>query len=204
MKAVIILGNIKKINKKLLDNSFIIGADYGAYNAINNDIKLDVAIGDFDSIDDDMLNIIINNSKKVIRLNPIKDETDTKSAISLCSDYDEILILGGIKGKRIEHFYANILELINDKRISIMDDDSLIETHNESFIPNTNYKYISIFSISPDTIISLKGFKYELNSYHLKENDPLGISNEIIKNPYIFVESGRILVIYSFDDNEKL
>ena len=204
MKAVIILGNISKIKKIILNNRYIIGDDLGAYNDIKNGITLDVAIGDFDSISNEMLEEIKINSKKLIKLNPIKDETDTLGAIALCKDYDEILIFGGIKGRRIEHFYANILCLINDKRIKMMDDDSLIETHDKSFIPNQDYKYISFFSIVKNTTISLSGFKYQLNNYQLQPNDSLGISNEIIMNPYVEIHNGRLIVIYSKDDHEKL
>ena len=202
MRAVIILFNINKINKNLLNDALIIGADRGALNAINQGIKLDIAIGDFDSTNEEEFNLIKNNSKKIIKLNSIKDETDTKEALDLVKDYDEIIILGGIKGNRIEHFYANLLLFKNYDNLKIIDDNSLIEVKSKSFIPTLDYKFISIFSLDDNTNISLSGFKYNLDKYDLKINDPLGVSNEIISNPYVEINSGKLLIIYSKDDKE--
>lgn len=200
MRAAIILFNINKIDKDCLKDALIIGVDKGALNAINHNIQLDIAIGDFDSVSKSELDLIKNNSKRIIKLNPIKDETDTLEAINLCKDYDEITIYGGIKGKRIEHFYANLILLRNHKNIKMIDDNSLIEIKNKSFIPNLNYKFISLFSLNDNTNISLTGFKYNLSNYDLKSNDPLCISNEIISNPYIDINNGELLIIYSKDD----
>lgn len=201
MKSVIILANIENIDKNILKNCYIVGADKGAYIAAKNNIELDVSIGDFDSCNQEEFKLIESHSKKIIRLNPIKDETDTKEAINLCKNFDEILILGGIKGKRIEHFIANLIELYNNPKIKMLDDNSLIETkENITFTPNEDYKYISFFSLSNDTKLTLNGFKYNLNSYTLKANDPLCISNELENNPIVKVE-GKVLVIYSLEDH---
>lgn len=200
MDAVIILGNINQIDKKFIENKFVIGVDKGAYLAYQNNIRLDVAIGDFDSIDSNMLAKVKENSNRIIMLNSIKDKTDTNEALELCHDAKSITILGGIKGDRIEHFMANIIELINDDRITIIDDNSKIYTKSESFTPDLNYKFFSIFSIDDNTNITLKGFKYELKNYDLKPNNPLGISNEITNNPYVEINSGKLLIISSKDD----
>ena len=196
MRAVLILFNIDKINKEYLNNAFIIGVDRGALNAINQGINLDISIGDFDSVNENEFELIKNNSKKIIKLNRIKDETDTLEAINLVKDYDEIIILGGIKGKRIEHFYSNLILLNNYNNIKMIDDNSLIEIKKESFKPYTNYQFVSFFSLDDNTILSLDGFKYNLSKYNLKRNDPLCISNEIINNPYVTLE-GKIMVIYT-------
>ena len=201
MRAIIILNNILNIDKNILNDSFIIGADKGAINAINQGIKLDLALGDFDSVTNNELELIKNNSKRIIKLDPIKDVTDTNYAINLLNDYDEIILLGGITGKRIEHFISNIIDLYNHPNLKIMDNNSLILIMDKSFIPLNDYKYISLYSLDNNTIISLSGFKYNLNNYNLKINDPLCISNEIINESYVNIIKGKLLVIYSKDDN---
>lgn len=203
MDAVIILGNINEIDKSLLVDKLVVGVDKGAYLAYKNGITLDIAIGDFDSVNQYEFECIKKISKRVITLNSVKDKTDTKEAIQLCNDCQKILILGGIKGKRIEHFIANTIEAINDPRIELIDDNSFICTKDTSFTPNDKYKYISFFAISQNTKISIKGFKYELENYDLSMNDPLCISNEISNNPVVNID-GRVLVIYSKDDNENI
>ena len=199
MRAVLILFNINKINKDILKDALIVGVDRGALNAINQGINLDIAIGDFDSVNENEFELINKNSKKLIKLNRIKDETDTFEAINLVKDCDEIIILGGIKGNRIEHFYANLMLLNKYNNLKIIDDNSLIEIKNKPFKPNLDYKYISIFSLDDNNIISLSGFKYNLDKYNLKINNPLCISNEIIANPYIDI-NGKILIIYSNEE----
>ncbi|MGM9969340.1 MAG: thiamine diphosphokinase [Anaeroplasma sp.] len=203
MDSVIILNNITKIDKELLKNKSIIGVDRGAYNAFVNNIKLDIAIGDFDSVSNEMLDKIKKNSKKTIFLNPIKDKTDTGQAIDLCKESKSIYILGGITGKRIEHFIANIIELINDERIIMIDDNSLIETKRTSFIPRNDYKYVSFFSLTNESLINLKGFKYNLDNYTLSYNNTLCISNEKTNNSKVELLNGRLLVIYSKDDKNE-
>ena len=200
MKAAIILKDayLNKFNKNEYD--IIIGADRGALHAINNGIIPDISIGDFDSVSKEEFEIINNNSKKIIKLNCIKDTSDTNSAIKLVKDYDEIHILGGIKGKRIEHLFSNIIDLINYPNLSLMDEDSLIEViRDNNYKIKDGYKFISLFSIE-DSIISLNGFKYNLNKYLLKPNDSLCLSNEIIDNPKIDLEKGKVIIIYSHAD----
>ncbi len=204
MRAVLILANINKIDRSILKDALIIGVDRGSYVAAINNINMDIAIGDFDSVNESEVELIEKMSKRLIRLNPIKDETDTREAIELCRGYDEIIILGGIKGKRIEHFYANLLLLFKDSRIALVDENSYIESKASSFRPRDDYKYVSFYSIMDESIISLEGFKYNLNSYTLNRMDSLCISNEIVENPYVKIEKGRILVIYSKNDHEEI
>lgn len=64
MKRVLILANINKINKEILNDSYVIGVDKGAYVASLNNIIMDVAIGDFDSIETEMMETIKDHSKK--------------------------------------------------------------------------------------------------------------------------------------------
>ena len=205
MKAVLILWDIEKINKEDLENSIIIGVDRGALNAISHGITPDIAIGDFDSVNKIEFKRIQENSKTVVRLNPIKDKTDTEEAISLVKDYDEVLILGGIKGKRIEHFYANLMLLIKYPNIKMKDENSLIEIKENDFIPNKEYKYVSLFSIPFESIISISGMKYPLDHYTLRKDEPtLGCSNECLDNPFIKIHEGKLLVIHTVSDHEEL
>jgi len=200
MRAVLIIGNNYKLNNDDLKNSYIIGVDKGALYCLHNNIKMDLAVGDFDSVSKEEFEIINNNSKKIIKLNCIKDTSDTNSAIKLVIDYDEIHILGGIKGKRIEHLFSNIIDLINYPNLSLRDEDSLIEViRDNNYKIKNGYKFISLFALE-DSIISLNGFKYNLNKYLLKPNDSLCLSNEIIDNPKIDLEKGKVIIIYSHAD----
>lgn len=201
MEAVLIIGHDINLSDYDFNNKYIIGIDEGAYIAYKNGIHLDVAIGDFDSIDRTNYSLI-KDWTNTIKLNPIKDDTDTMAAINLCKDAKKITILGGIQGKRIEHFIANVILMKNDKRIEMIDNNSHIFTRDSSFIINKNkYKFISLFALEDVIDLTLKGFKYNLDNYSLKTNDPLTISNELIEDKgEICFKEGKILVIMSILD----
>jgi len=200
MEAVLVIGINYTYNENDFKNKYVVGVDKGALYCLNNNIHMDYAVGDFDSITEEEF-IRISKATKAKRLNPIKDETDTFEAIELCKDYDKITILGGILGKRIEHFVANMIMLRNYPKVCIKDDNSYIITVCDSFKPYIEgYHFISLFSIE-DSVITLKNMKYSLDNYKLLTNDPLGVSNEFNLDSEIIIHSGRLMVIYSKDDS---
>ena len=201
MKAVLVIGNNYKYNEKDFIDSYVIGVDKGALYCLNNNIKMDLAVGDFDSVSTKDYELI-KNKTNVLKLNPIKDDTDTEHALNIVKDYDEITILGGIKGNRIEHFVSMLIYLKKYPNLIIKDDNSLIFTLSNDLKLNKNeYKFISLYSLDDNTKISLNGFKYNLSNYLFKKDDPLCISNEIIEDEAIIKLNGRILVIMTRDDN---
>lgn len=190
-------------NLKLLPNSIKVGIDKGTIIALNNAIKLDYALGDFDSISDLEYLKVKKEIKNVIKLNPIKDETDTEYAIKMFNTASKIIIHGGIKGKRIEHLLANLNIVLKYDNILFQDDESLVFK-----LPNyleidkltyLDYKYISFFA-AENSIIDLKGFKYNLNYYHFNKFDNLCISNEIEAKKATIRFNGIGLIIFSKND----
>ncbi len=203
MKAVLLIGNNYKINKLDFKDSYVVGIDKGALICLKNNIKMDLAIGDFDSINKNDYENLKNSKTKIIKLNEIKDDTDTEYALKHLKNYDEILILGGITGKRIEHFIAMLNYIKTYTNVILKDDNSIIYSiEKDEFIKKDNeYKYISFFSLLDDTIINLEGFKYNLKNYNLKQHDSLCISNEINSDYGIIKLKGRILIIKTKDDS---
>lgn len=202
MDYVLIIGHDMDYSKFNFKDKYVIGVDEGAYRALKNGIKLDVAIGDFDSIDQEKLKWI-QSKTKVILLPEKKNDTDTGAALRLCKDASRIIILGGIQGKRIEHFIANLMLMETYKHVEMLDNNSHMYIMDSSFsIKKTEYKFISFFALS-DTIITLEGFKYPLNNYALKNTDPLTISNELKEERGIVtLKGGRVLVIQSKEDRQ--
>ncbi len=202
MENIIIIGKNVDFKKYNFDNKFIIGVDYGAFLAVKNDITLDVAIGDFDSVSKDEFDLIKKNAKKVEVLPEKKDYTDTVYALNLIENSSKTTILGGIMGDRIEHFIANLNLLKDNHNLVLLDDNSkiiILEEGNHNIFKE-NYYYFSIFG-DLNTIITLEGFKYPLTDYVFLQNDSLGISNEIIDDfAYIKIKSGKIILICSKKD----
>ena len=95
---------------EICENDLVITADKGFRYAEMEKIKIDYAIGDFDSTDRP-------DFKNIIALNPIKDFTDTVAAIRLAIDkgYKEIIIYGGLVGRE-SHTISNIKTLLHFKK----------------------------------------------------------------------------------------
>lgn len=200
MEYVLIIGHDMDFSKFNFKNKYIIGVDEGAYVALKNNVRLDVAIGDFDSINQEKYDYI-SSLTKIIKLPPEKNETDTEAALALCENATKITILGGIQGKRIEHFIAHLILMFTRPNIDILDNNSHIYITDSSFsIRKSEYKFISFFALQ-DTFITLEGFAYPLNNYYLKNTDPLTISNELKEERGIVtIKGGRLLVIQSKED----
>ena len=204
MEYVIIIGHDLDLNKYDYTNKYVIAVDRGALKALQAGIKVDLALGDFDSIK-------VNQKEELkkhfnlLELPSEKDETDTLAAIKLCKNANKITILGGIQGKRIEHFLANINLLISNPLIEIIDNNSHIYTENSSFsIEKSIYKFYSFMAIE-DAIITLNGFKYPLTEYNLVKNDIIGISNELISEKgQVYLKKGLILVIITISDEKYI
>ncbi len=201
--AYLIIGkNIDLKNYCFEDDSLKVGIDRGSYIALSNNIDLDIAIGDFDSCSKEEINLIESKVKNIVRLNSIKDDTDTEAALNLVSSYDKIIILGGIQGKRIEHFLANIILLSKNPKIVIEDDYSKIFFLDvgKHVVEKENYTFISFISLK-ESRISLNGFKYELDNYLLRNDSSLCFSNEFKSSKgEIEVSLSPLIVILSKKD----
>ena len=94
-----------ELAEALRPDDFIIACDAGYRNCVPLGCKPDIILGDFDTApcpekqDDD-----------IIVLPHVKDDTDTEYAAKLASEkgFDEVLLLGGLGGRRVEHTLANL------------------------------------------------------------------------------------------------
>lgn len=177
------------------ENDFIVGADQGALYLAEHKLDFDLAIGDFDSVDQTMISTI-NEFAKEIKIFPVKkDYTDTYLAVqeAMKRGYDEIIIYGGI-GKRFDHSYAN-MHLLKLGNITIVTDNEIMYMLNPgTYDIENNYKYISFFAIEDVKGLCLKGFLFDLEQVELIVGDPLCISNQ--QEGTISFDSGVILVIH--------
>lgn len=213
MNTIIITGG--KINKNFVKEylninkyDIIIAVDKGLEISDVLGVKPNYILGDFDSVDKNILSKYQKENINIKELNPEKDLTDTHSAIDLAINLKskKITILGAI-GTRIDHTMANIhvLKIAIEKNIDI----KIVDKNNEITLINKttqipkdeNYKYISLIPLTTKVEnVTLKGFKYLLNNATLNIGDSLGISNEqIAENAEISFDKGILIVIKSKD-----
>ena len=195
MDAYFIIGNNVDLTSFNFKDKFVVGIDKGAYLAYQVGIKLDYAVGDFDSITVDELHVL-EEVTKVVKLDPVKDETDTYYALNMFKGFDNLYLLGGISGSRIDHFVANLKLFYDFKHLIMIDNDTVIyEVNSETEIHKDEYKYVSLFALEDVFDLTLTGFKYNLNNHFLSVRSGLGVSNEVLSLGKITYSKGRILLI---------
>lgn len=189
------------------DDEYLVGVDQGAETIIRNKLSPDLSIGDFDS---GSINKIRNKSKSLIIYHPDKDKSDLELAlIHLASkDFQEQhntkkllrkIILYNATGRRLDHYRSVINLLVRYTHLPIV----LLDKHNRIEVVNANtvfkkneYKYISFFAIDPDTKISLKGFKYNLDNAPLSIYDSFGLSNEILEKEGTLITNNKKILVF--------
>ncbi|TCT16951.1 thiamine pyrophosphokinase [Natranaerovirga pectinivora] len=212
MKTLIITGgtiHFDFFNNFLKDNSF----DYtmvvdGALDIIkDSQVKVDLIIGDLDTVDENLVLQFRDKGVEVIQFSPDKDYSDTHLALikALELNASDITIVGGI-GTRMDHTLANIHTLMipTEKNIPcrIVNENNIIQcTNNTLALENTFGEYISLIPLTTEVSgISSKGLKYSLDNDKLVIGASIGISNEIIdKNAFITIKEGILIVIQSKD-----
>ena len=197
MDAYFIIGGNIDLTKFDFTNKLVIGIDKGAYLAYLANIKLDYAIGDFDSISANELKSLTEYTT-VIKLNPIKDETDTLFALRKFKDCRNLYLLGGITGPRIDHFVANLKLFYEFPNLTIIDDNTMItECKSGLNFLKDEYNYYSFFALEDVSDLTLSGFKYPLSNYYLDHKSALGVSNVIIDKATVSFSNGKLLLIKS-------
>ena len=185
------------------------GVDKGALYLLNNGINPILSCGDFDSINSEQRKEVEQKSK-YFRVKHSEDLTDADFALEnileLFDSVEEIDIYGAT-GRRLDHFFGNILLLNNEKynnvKVKIIDDNNIITIAHSGqniFEKIEGYKYFSIVPIYEDTKMSIKNSKYEVENLVLTLNRPNATSNEFANEKAIELEvSSNVLVIYSKD-----
>ena len=220
----------KNIEKAGRENIRLIAADRGLEFFLDYLILPDVVIGDFDSLSEDGKNVREMQNEDIpyggmlewklqkgegkvvegVRLRPEKDDSDTQSAMNYAiqNGAKEIVILG-VTGNRVDHLMANfgllILAQKQGAEVALADRYNYMKLISSGTILKKSEqfgKYVSFFPLGGDvTGLTLEGFKYPLDKYHLTTADSgLTVSNEISEEyAKVTYESGTLLMIMSRD-----
>ena len=185
------------------------GVDKGALYLLNNGIIPILSCGDFDSITLEQRKEVEEKSK-YFKVKSSEDLTDAEFALEhILELFEEVEVIDiyGATGRRLDHFFGNILLLNNKKyqhiKIRIIDDNNIITVAKKGlniFESIEGYKYFSIVPIYEDTLMTIKNSKYEVNDLMLTLNRPNATSNEFKSKEDIRLEVNNIvLVLYSKD-----
>lgn len=170
------------------------GLDYLRQAAIVPDLIL----GDFDSLQGE------KPSGHVLTYLPEKDESDMLLALrqAIRHQYKRVLIYGGLGG-RLDHTIANIQTIAWASRCGVSaylvhgSETILAVSNGELRLPKTDHGYLSVFCLGSHAEgVDLIGLKYPLDHAELREDYPLGLSNEFIgEESVIRVRNGTLIVV---------
>ena len=188
----------------------MIAADSGMNFLHRNGIVPDVIAGDFDSVEGESLAYFQGlNNVQVMKLNPIRDDTDTEFVIreAIRRGATDITVLGAT-GTRLDHMLANVnlLGIGLEEGVSIQLADKynrirMIDTYMEIRKSEQFGDFVSVLPVRGDAKgVTLEGMKYPLKDADIACFSSLGVSNEIVEDvAKISVKQGVLLVIESRD-----
>jgi thiamine pyrophosphokinase len=179
-----------------------IAADSGFLNAKKCGDRVDVLVGDLDSIGSYKL----DKKTELLQVPAEKDVTDTQLAVETAIERGatELVIIGGFGG-RADHMMSNlaILEDLSNRGIyAVMLDGqnrARFLRSTSTLIPRSGYQYVSLLAVDPVVKgVSVEGCKYPLKKAKLTRSFQYAVSNEILGNcALISVRKGAIYVIES-------
>ena len=188
----------------------LIAADSGMNFLHRNNIEPDIIAGDFDSVSSASLDAFTNrNDVEILRLNPIKDDTDTEFVIreAIRRGATEITVLGAT-GTRLDHVLGNmhLLGIGVQEGVQIQ----LVDAHNRIRMISGEVEikrqeqfgdFVSFLPIDGTVKgVTLEGFKYPLENATISSFSSLGISNEIVEEAAcVKIKHGVLLMIESRD-----
>ncbi len=191
-----------KLRKYSDNSSFIIASDGGAKILIENNIKPDLIVGDFDSIDNIEDIKYYGIEKKIFPKE--KDLTDSEIALKIgLSKKPTNIYLFCMTGSYIDHSLANIYNLLRnyDDKVEI----KIITSNSEIFliknrkeIINCKNKRFSLFPIGDIYGLNIIGSKYNFNSKNISFTD-YSVSNLFIDNNALIEIAKGCLICIIFD-----
>ena len=187
---------------------FIVACDAGYRNCERLGCKPDIIVGDFDSAPCPQ-----QNADDIVVLPHVKDDTDTEYAAKLAAQkgFDEVLLLGALGGKRVEHTLANLCTGLGLEqhgiRAALQDERSRITfvlPGESRRYPKEEFFYFSAFPMEGRAEgVYEKGSFYELEDAVLTAGYPLGVSNEYAEGSdciTISTRSGALVAVETIPD----
>ena len=187
----------------LPDPALVIAADSGIEQAAKLGLKVDLAVGDFDSVSPDALQEAVAAGAQVERHPVSKDRTDLEIALEAAvrAGARQVVIVGG-EGGRLDHFLANAL-LVASPEFSDQDIEwragmaRVVVVRRRAEMSGRPGDLLTLLAVGgPARRVRTEGLRYPLRDEDLLPGSSRGVSNELT-GPVAIVslESGTLLAV---------
>lgn len=215
MRCVILTGgtieNLAWLSEIIQEGDDLICADGGARYAAALGLVPRVVIGDFDSLEENILRSLSRQGATIKKYPAAKDDTDTALALeeALSRNPAEILILGGL-GSRFDHSLGNVHLLrvawergIPARIITEYNEISLVAPNQPATVKGQPGQLFSLLPLTTEvTGVDVAGARWPLKNATFAIGRPYGISNELVEEEArIRVSSGLLLLVKVFKEN---
>lgn len=182
------------------------GVDAGVKGLLKAGIDVERAYGDFDSVSAED----IENFKEHLTFDivpGVKDYTDSELALlSLAEEGAESIDVYGALGGRKDHELMNI-QLLAHEDLRKLDIRLLNETNDIRLLPqgvhtieaDNDKRYVSLIPLYDKTLLTLEGFKYDIQDTYVSIGRTLTVSNEFKEKTVTVKTDKDILMIKSAD-----
>jgi thiamine pyrophosphokinase len=189
----------------LPEDAFVIAADSGVDHALASGLRVDVAIGDFDSVSAVGLDAVIAAGARVERHPAAKDHTDLELALdeALAAGGRDVIVLGGDGGRR-DHLFANFLVLASPRyrtccilaylgrsRVHVVHGGRALSLAGEQG------ELVSLLPVhGPAEGVRTNGLRYPLHGETLPPGTTRGVSNVLETPPAeVFLDAGTLVAV---------
>jgi thiamine pyrophosphokinase len=184
-------------------DAFVIAADSGLHHAQALGARVDVVVGDLDSVDPDRLARAVDAGARVEQHPADKDFTDLELAVRAAVSHgaDDVLVVGGAGG-RLDHFLANVLvlaadafagvrvqALVGEARITVVRDRAELRG-----APGSLLTLLPVGGAANG--VRTKGLRFPLAGETLSPGETRGVSNEFVEPAAVVeLDDGVLLAV---------
>ena len=199
---ILIVGAINKLFVDITKYDFVIGVDQGAGYLLAHNEKLDLAIGDFDSMTENEKQLLEQQKTPVITYPTIKDETDGELAMIYVQQHFAQYECDYIINKHDYAFIWTLLHLMIKYHVNIISEESYSKCYypqKKSYLltPKPTFRYISFIALNP-TIISVTNMKYPVSNFKSSDLCLRALRNEFLTTEAdLTVQKNPVIAIWS-------
>jgi thiamine pyrophosphokinase len=187
------------------DGRIVVAADSGVAHALALGLEIDVAVGDFDSLDPAVLEAVEAAGTRVERHPVAKDATDLELALDTAIGLGaaRVVVVGG-HGGRLDHFLANAL-VLGAPRYGAVELEAVVGDALVMVVrPGPGIRFggrpgqlVTILPVhGPAEGVRTEGLRYPLRGETLSAGTTRGVSNELVAaEAHVALTAGAVLVV---------